>query len=105
MKKGAFAFLLTLPALLGLASCATTGFQQSSFKLIVEGNEASYPAFEKVAKDCGYTAFRGFRGATVQGSISVGPHYNLSRVGSRAARCTIDWFRAHPETGLVISGH
>ena len=42
---------------LALASCATSGFQRSSFELIVEGNDESYPAFEAAAKTCGYTAF------------------------------------------------
>jgi hypothetical protein len=89
---------------MALASCATTSFQPSSFELIVEGNEASYPAFETAAKDCGYTAFRRFPGATVQNNITVGPHFNLSRVRSRAARCTTDWVDAHPEAGLRVSG-
>ncbi|MBX8846075.1 MAG: hypothetical protein NDI74_10955 [Sphingomonas sp.] len=104
MKKVAFAAWPTFPALVVLASCATTGFQQSSFELIVEGNEASYPVFETAAKDCGYDGLRKFPGATVQNNITVGPHYNLSRVRSRAARCTTDWVDAHPEAGLKISG-
>lgn len=98
------AWRLVWPAMMAaLASCATTGFQQSSFELVVEGNEASYPAFEAAAKECGYTAFRRFPGATVQKNI-VGPHYNLSRVRSRAALCTTHWIDAHPEAGLSISG-
>jgi hypothetical protein len=104
MKKIASAAWLTFPALVVLASCATTGFQQSSFELIVEGNEASYPAFEAAAKGCGYSGFRRFPGATVQNNITVGSHYNLLRVRSRAARCTTDWVDAHPEAGLRISG-
>lgn len=86
------------------ACCATADFQRSSFELIVEGNEASYPVFERAAKICGYTAFQRFPGATVQENITVGPHYNLSRTGSRAALCTTRWIDAHPETGLRISG-
>jgi hypothetical protein len=88
-----------------LASCATGDFQRSSFSLIVEGNEASYPAFEAAAKACGYTAYERFPGATVQGTTRVDPHYNLSRVGSRAAICVTRWVDGHPETGLQISGH
>ena len=86
-----------------LSACAATGYQASSFTLIVEGNEASYPAFEAAAKACGYTAYRRFPGATV-GSVTVGPHYNLSRVDSRAAMCAIQWVDQHPETGLILSG-
>jgi hypothetical protein len=105
MKKTDLATWLALPALLAPGSCASTSFQQSSFELIVGGNEASYPAFQVAAKECGYSAFRRFAGAAVQNSISVGPHYNLSRVSSRAARCTTGWVDSHPETSLIISGH
>jgi hypothetical protein len=84
-------------------SCATTGYQPSSFVLIVEGNEASYPAFEAAAKVCGYTAYWRFPGAVTR-SVKVGPHYNLSRVTSRTARCTTNWVDQHPETGLKMSG-
>ena len=87
-----------------LTSCATTGYQASSFALIAEGNEASYPAFEAAAKACGYSAYWRFPGAAAEG-ITVGPHYNLSRVQSRAALCTTSWVDQHPETGLRISGH
>jgi len=96
--------LVWLAAVPSLASCATTGFQRSSFELIVEGNEASYPAFEAAAASCGYTAFQRFPGATVQKNIPVGPHYNLSRVHTDAALCTIRWVDGHPEAGLKISG-
>jgi hypothetical protein len=105
MKKVSLAAWVRFPALAALASCATTGFQQSSFELVVEGNEVSYPAFEAAAKDCGYTAYRRFSGATVENNITVGPHYNLSRVRSRAATCTLSWIDSHPETSLRISGH
>lgn len=87
-----------------LTSCATGSFQRSSFSLIVEGNEASYPAFEAAAKACGYTAYQRFPGATVQENITVGPHFNLSRVGSRAATCVVHWVNTHPESGLKMSG-
>lgn len=87
-----------------LCSCATVDYQPSSFELIVEGNEESYPAFEAAAQACGYTAFWRFPGATVQ-DTSVGPHYNLSRVRTRAARCATRWVDEHPETGLKISAH
>ena len=90
-------------AVMALTSCATTGYQPSSFVLIVEGNEASYLAFEAAARACGYTAYWRFPGA-VTPSLTVGPHYNLSRVGSRAARCATSWVDQHPETGLKISG-
>lgn len=89
---------------LALASCATNSFPRSSFSLIVEGNEASYPAFEAAAKACGYTAYQRFPGVTVQGNMTVGPHYNLSRVDSRAATCAVRWVDAHPESGLRLSG-
>lgn len=88
---------------IALTSCATTGYQASSFVLVVEGNEASYPAFEAAAKACGYGAYWRFPGAST-GGITVGPHYNLSRVGSPAALCTTSWVEQHPETGLRISG-
>lgn len=87
-----------------LPSCAMTDYQPSSFELIVEGNEASYAAFEEAAKACGYTAFWRFPGATVQG-VTVGSHYNLSRVSTPKARCATSWVDQHPETGLRISGH
>ena len=85
-----------------IISCATTGYQPSSFVLVVEGDEANYPAFEAAAKACGYTAYWRFPGAT-NPKVTVGPHYNLSRVGSRAARCTRGWVDQHPETGLKMS--
>lgn len=88
-----------------LAACTTGKFQRTSFELIVEGEEANYPAFEAAARDCRYTAYQRFPGATVQSSITVGPHYNLSRVRSRTAACAIRWVESHPETGLRISGH
>ena len=89
---------------LALASCATGSFQRSSFSLIVEGAEASYPAFEAAAKACGYTAYQHFPGGIVQNNITVAPHYNLSRIDSRAATCTVRWVNAHPELGLRASG-
>lgn len=87
-----------------LSSCATTDYQASSFDLIVEGNEASYPAFEAAANACGYTAYLRFPGAAVKPTIMAPPHFNLSRIKSRPARCTMSWVSEHPETGLRISG-
>ena len=96
--------LLTALPLMALTSCATNSYQRSSFELIVEGNEASYPAFEAAAKECDYAAYLRFPGAVVTPNVVVGPHYNLSRTGSRAARCVTGWVDKHPETGLTISG-
>lgn len=96
--------ILVLAVMLPLESCATNGYSPKSFELIVEGNEASYPAFEAAANACGYTAFWRFPGATVQGQ-KVPPHYNLSRVGSATARCATRWVADHPETALQISAH
>lgn len=87
-----------------LAACASNGYQPSSFTLVVEGNEASYAAFEAAAKACGYTAYRRFLGGAAARTITVGPHYNLSRVGTAPARCAITWVDQHPETGLLVSG-
>jgi hypothetical protein len=95
---------LCAAALTVVSSCAGTGFQRSSFELIVEGNEASYPAFEAAARNCGYIAFERFPGASV-GGTNVPPHFNLSKVRSPAALCTTRWVDEHPEADLQISGH
>lgn len=88
-----------------LASCATGDARRLSPTLIIEGNDANYPAFDAAAKDCGYTAYQLFPGAAVPGLSPIGPHLNLARVDSRAAICAIRWVSEHPEAGLEVSGH
>ena len=103
MTSGLRSWQLPWPvALAMLTSCTATNYQPSSFVLIVEGYEQSYPAFEAAARTCGYTAFWKFPGATVQ-TAKAGPHYNLSRTNTRAGLCVIRWVQDHPETGLKIS--
>ena len=96
--------IVTALPIMALTSCVADSFQRSSFELVVEGNEASYPAFEAAAKECAYTAYRRFPGAVVTPKVAVRPHFNLSRTGSRAAKCAVRWVTQHPETGLTISG-
>jgi hypothetical protein len=87
-----------------LPACATSDLSSQSAELIVEGNEASYPAFEAAAKACAYTAFWRFAGATVQ-DTRVPPHFNLLRTHTRVARCAIRWVEEHRGTGLHVTYH
>lgn len=88
-----------------LSACAIGDFSSQPPELVVEGDESSYPAFETAARICGYTAFSRFPGATLQQNISVGPHFNLFRTRTRAARCAIDWVDEHPQSKLRASYH
>jgi hypothetical protein len=96
---------LTLAMILPiLAACATDAFSSLPPDLIVEGDKRSYPAFEAAAKACAYTDYWRLPGAKVQ-NTSVSPHFNLYKVNTRAARCTLRWIEDHPDTGLRISSH
>jgi hypothetical protein len=86
------------------AACASNDLSSRPPELVVEGNEEAYPAFEGAAQACRYTAFRRYSG-TGTGKMRVGPHLNLYRIESRAARCAIRWMRDHPEVGLIVMVH
>jgi hypothetical protein len=88
-----------------LTGCVTDDFSLRHPELVVEGNESSYPAFEAAAEACAYRAFSRFPGATVQGSVTVGPHFNLFQTRTGPARCVVRWVGTHPATGLYVSYH
>ena len=88
-----------------LTGCATDDFSRRHPELVIEGNESSYPAFEVAAKDCGYRSFWRFPGGSVQGSINVGPHFNLFQTRTRAALCVMRWVNDHSTNGLYVSRH
>lgn len=88
-----------------LSACVSDSVSTPRPELVLDGDERNYAAFEAAAKACSYSSYKRFPGAKIEGSVEIGPHYNLLEVETGSAKCVLRWIDAHPELGFQVGSH
>ena len=83
-----------------LSACASVRFGMPTEE-VIEGNPESYPAFERAARDCSFTAFRLVSNGQADAHYLVRFSYPLLE----SDRCVVRWLDDNAELGLYRSAH